>query len=255
MQTCRIGGARAETDHCVAHKNKGLERLNTTVRFNHNLVESVYTQVAPSVTPMQRLKAATNAQHLALEATVHLVRLSSSLPAYHALLRRFYGFYAPIEAQLATLPWSTVNFDIMGRTKSDLLAADLEWLGETPTSLADLPRCPSLPHLADIPQALGYLYVSERATLSGQVIIRQLQKHLPISRSAGGQFYNSYGAAVEPMWQELGHFVNRFINTPDAERAESANISAEKRMLQTAYLTFQVLNQWLAASETLAIVH
>ena len=226
--------------------------MNTTVRFNHSVAESVYVQVATSVTPMQRLKAATNAQHLALEATVNLVQLSNSLPAYHALLRRFYGFYAPIEAQLATLPWSTVDFDITGRAKSALLAADLKWLGETPTALADLPRCPTLPNLADIPQALGYLYVSEGATLGGQVIIRQLQKHLPISRRAGGQFYNSYGAAAGPMWQTLGHFINGFINTAEAESgliepSGLERLSAEKRMLQSACLTFQALHQWLAA--------
>lgn len=229
--------------------------MNTTVRFNHNLVESVYAPLATGVTPMQRLKAATNAQHMALEQAVNLVQLSSSLPAYQALLRRFYGFYAPIEAQLATLPWSTVDFDITGRAKSALLAADLVWLGETPTSLADLPRCPTLPNLADIGQALGYLYVTEGATLGGQVIIRQLQKHLPISRSAGGQFYNSYGAAVGPMWQTLGHFINGFINTPAAEsglieRSDLKMLSAEKRMLQTACLTFQALQQWLAAGAT-----
>jgi heme oxygenase (biliverdin-IX-beta and delta-forming) len=240
---------------CVSSKNKGLAHLNTTIRFNHKVVEGVYAQVETSVTPMQRLKAATNAQHLALEATVNLVRLSSSLPAYHALLRRFYGFYAPIEAQLATLPWSTVNFDITGRAKSALLAADLIWLGETPTSLADLPRCPTLPDLADIPQALGYLYVSEGATLGGQIIMRQLRKHLPISPSAGGQFYNSYGAAVGPMWQTLGHFINSFINMSNAEnrlfeRTGLPMLSAEKRMLQTACLTFQALQQWLVAGET-----
>ena len=245
--------ARAATEHYVAHKNKGLERLNTTVRFNHNLVESVYAPLAKSVTPMQRLKAATNAQHIALEQTVNLEQLSSSLPAYRALLRRFYGFYAPIEAQLATLPWSTVDFDITGRGKSALLAADLCWLGDSPTVVADLPRCPALPTLADIPQALGFLYVSEGATLGGQEIMRQLQKHLPISRRAGGQFYNSYGAAAGPMWQTLGHFINGFINTPNAEsgligRSGLEMLRAEKRMLQTACLTFQALHQWLATN-------
>ncbi len=200
---------------------------------------------------MQRLKAATAAQHIALEQTVNLVQLSTSLPAYRALLRRFYGFYAPLEAQLVDLPWSTVGFEIEARNKSVLLAADLYWLGESPATLADLARCTALPTLADIPQALGYLYVSEGSTLGGQLIIRQLQQKLPITRTAGGQFFNSYGPAVGPMWQQLSHFINTFIPSTESDSSENAGtekFDAEKRMLQTASLTFQALHHWLAAS-------
>lgn len=226
--------------------------METTVRLYRKPTNKALAQRNALAAPMQQLKAATEAHHIAMEQTVDLIKVSSTLAAYQALLQRFYGFYVPLETALRQLPWATVGFDIEARLKSALLAADLQWLGLSAATLAAVPSCPTVPSLVDIPQALGYLYVSEGATLGGQVIIRQLQKRLPISRTSGGQFYNSYGAAVGPMWQQFSHFVNTYIMETRHSSDRANQSSPEQRMIETAALTFQSLQQWLLMDTRLA---
>lgn len=200
------------------------------------MVATGMTHKVPCISPMQHLKAATQPYHQALERQINLDALSASLANYRRLLQRFYGFYGPGEAQLATLPWSTVGFPWSARQHSPTLAADLQWLGETPATLATLPCCLDLPRLATIPQALGYLYVVEGSTLGGQLISRHLQAHWPILQEAGCQFFQRYGAQVGVMWRAFSHFVNDYI---------AQNPNAEAPMVECACVTFQRLQQWV----------
>ena len=185
---------------------------------------------------MQHLKTATQPYHRLLEQQVNINALSASALTYRRLLQRFYGFYAPGEAQLARLPWATVGFEWSARRHTPSLASDLQWLGETPASLAALPQCHTGPLLADIPRALGYLYVVEGATLGGQLISRHLQQHLPVLQEAGCQFFQRYGKQVGPMWRTFSHFVNTYVAT---------HPTAESPMIATACTTFQQLQHWL----------
>lgn len=185
---------------------------------------------------MHHLKAATQPYHRALEQQINLETLSRSLAHYRQLLQRFYGFYTAAEAQLATLPWSTAGFDWAARRHTPPLANDLLWLGETPATLAALPRCQTLPQLSDIPQALGYLYVVEGSTLGGQLISRHLQQTLPGLQPAGCQFFQRYGTQVGPMWRAFGHFVNTYV---------TMHPTAAVPMVDTACATFQQLQLWL----------
>lgn len=229
-----------------------MKSVETTVRLYRKPMREALAQRYALATPMQQLKVATEARHIAMEQTVDLIKTSSSLATYQALLQRFYGFYVPLETALRQLPWDQAGFDIEARLKSALLAADLQWLGLSAATLAAVPHCPTIPRLVDIPQALGYLYVSEGATLGGQVIIRQLQKRLPISRAGGGQFYNSYGAAVGPKWQQLSYFINSYITETRSSSVHGNQSSPEQRMIETAVLTFQSLQQWLLMDTRLA---
>lgn len=185
---------------------------------------------------MQHLKVATQPYHVALERQIDLPALCTSLAYYRRLLQRFYGFYQPGEAQLTTLPWSTVGFDWSTRRHSPPLANDLHWLGETPATLAALPRCATLPALATIPQALGYLYVVEGSTLGGQLISRHLQQQWPALQEAGCQFFQRYGTQVGAMWRLFSYFVNNYV---------AMHPTAEAAMVDTACATFQQLRGWL----------
>lgn len=205
--------------------------------MNQALASPTTTSNGPqSLYAMQHLKAATQPYHWALEQQINLQSLSSSLAHYRYLLQRFYGFYTPGEAQLATLPWSTSGFDWALRRHTPPLVRDLLWLGETPATLAALPHCRTLPLLGDIPQALGYLYVVEGSTLGGQLISRHLQQALPVLQEAGCHFFQRYGTQVGPMWRAFSHFVNTYIAT---------HPTAEAPMVDTACATFQQLRDWL----------
>lgn len=188
------------------------------------------------ITTMQRLKQQTQPYHDALEQKMDWHAIASSEQAYRRLLQRFYGFYLPLEMRLERLPWSNLLFDFEGRRKTPLLAQDLQFLGDTPASLASLPLCCDLPEVDNFPQAWGCLYVLEGSTLGGKIILRSLRQLLNINEIKGGSFFDSYGSEVGPMWHTFGQAVNTY--TAGQSNCEGALIAA-------ACNTFQKIDQWL----------
>ena len=127
---------------------------------------------------MQRLKEETRHYHTHLEAnprSVAVLSESVSAASYLDLLQHFYGFYAPLEQQLARLQWLHIGFNYDARRKLPGLEADLRFLG---VDRATLPLCPNVPSITSLAQAVGTLYVIEGATLGGQIIRRHLQSKL-----------------------------------------------------------------------------
>lgn len=185
---------------------------------------------------LQRLKHATREDHQQVERTVDLGARLRSREAYGAVLARFYGFYAPLEAALAAVDGLALALaDLGARSKAGLLARDLATLGVAADQLGALPRCGALPALPDVAHAFGCMYVLEGATLGGQLIARQLGG-LGVTPEAGGAFYTSYGPAVGPMWRSFGASLTAYATTPEREEA----------MVSTARATFAALEGWLA---------
>lgn len=189
-----------------------------------------------SILTMQRLKQQTQPYHEALEQKMDWQRIASSEQAYRRLLQQFYGFYLPLEMHLERLPWSNLLFDFEARRKTPLLAQDLQFLGDTPASLASLPLCCDLPEVDNVPQAWGCLYVLEGSTLGGKIILRSLRRLLNINEIEGGSFFDSYGSEVGPMWHAFGQAVNTY--TAGQSNSEGVLIAA-------ACNTFQKIDQWL----------
>ena len=100
-----------------------------------------------------------------------------------------------------------------------------------------LPRCPALPTIGGIPEALGCLYVMEGATLGGQIIRRQAASRLGLGPSSGCSFFSAYGEQVGPMW--------RAFRAALADYATGAP-GAQARVLDAASDTFARLDLWLA---------
>jgi heme oxygenase len=156
---------------------------------------------------------------------------------YTAVLGVNYGFYAPLEARLlAAADWRAVGFDLTPRLKTPLLAADLSRFGLADELLRAMPHCVGLPRLPNLPAALGCLYVLEGATLGGQLIARQLAAGLAIGPSSGAAFYNSYCAALGPMWQSFNQF------------AEEHGRGHEDAVIAAASATFAALEAWYSES-------
>ena len=159
----------------------------------------------PSPTILQRLREETAQQHAALEAQLPLLDASLTRDVYRHLLGRFWGYYAPLEAcMLGVLQRRAPDFDYAVRLKTPLLERDLEALG---VAAGSLPRCASLPALADLPQLLGCLYVIEGSTLGGRLITQRLSGHLALRADSGGAFFSGYGAATPARWREFGAFL------------------------------------------------
>ena len=186
---------------------------------------------------LHRLRHDTRERHERVELTLGLLDRPPAAGEYRTLLRKFYGYYEPVEARLASLPWEAVGFDWPARRKVPMLERDLIALGDDRNALPAVPRCPHLPPLTTLPAALGCVYVLEGATLGGRVITRRL------GGVPGGPlpaaFFASYGDDVGRRWTEFGAFLTAYATGRDED----------DEIVESARQTFDTLGAWLAAGE------
>lgn len=182
------------------------------------------------------LRSATAEAHRRLEDAVDIPRAVLDPEGYRRLLAAFYGFYRPLERELAALTgWESCGLDLAERRKTPWLASDLAALGLEAPVLQTLPHCPSLPALDSLAQGMGCLYVLEGATLGGRQITALMQGS-PV-RPEARRFFASYGAETGLRWREFLAALRSF-----EERCAPAERAA---LLAAALATFQCLQRWL----------
>lgn len=181
---------------------------------------------------LERLRDDTRAEHRAIEHTLAELTSSSLTPErYRFRLGQFYGFYRPLEAQLARV-LRCDSIDFPRRMKTQLLRADLEALGACDAD--SLPMCRRLPALDNTTAGLGCLYVLEGSTLGGQVISRHVQARLGVTPESGGCFFAGYGSETGAMWRAF-----RAVLVEHAMRSECADSAVD-----AARATFTALRAW-----------
>lgn len=208
---------------------------------------------------LNRLRLATSACHTALENQLPLMNADLSLEDYRQFMGRFYGFYAPLEAQMLASPhWQLLEFEYTTRQKTPRLAQDLLALGSNVAAVAATPRCIALPACATPEQLLGCLYVIEGATLGGRSITRHLQTRLGLTPQSGGAFFDGYGARTGSHWKAfcamLAYNADRLLD-PGADPSTHlstdpcADLSAlegrHAAIVASANCTFETLGHWL----------
>jgi len=150
------------------------------------------------------LKERTRALHDEIERVLDLDARLESVDAYASLLARFYGYYVPLEMQLAVVSgYDSIGFDFLSRWKVPLLLRDLRGLGRSPDQIDNLPRCERLPETSTLAQALGCLYVIEGSTLGGQVIRRKVEKRLGFALEDGCAFFAGYQDETAVRWRDF----------------------------------------------------
>jgi heme oxygenase len=181
----------------------------------------------------QRLRLETSAEHDAIERTLGLMEPALSQAAYQRCIAKFYGFYRPVERELATClegsPWENV---LSGRPKAGLLRHDLQCLG-----IADpdaTPVCTALPALTTPAAAFGCLYVLEGATLGGQIISRHAASRFGYGAQHGAAFFHGYGSETGAMWRTFGHTLTAF----------AASSATDDEIVAAAVATFRALRLW-----------
>jgi heme oxygenase len=184
------------------------------------------------------LKQNTSEFHNALESKLRvLLGRGLTLNRYAAMQKKFYGFYAPIEARLFSIRgWDDPELKLTSRLKVPLLVGDLVCLSVDPAEIARLPFCVALPRLKTVPEALGCLYVLEGSTLGGRVITALLKKALPLDQSRGCSFFNSYGNEVGLMWSSFLGILERHCETYDDGDV----------VVRSACQTFASLDRWFS---------
>lgn len=148
---------------------------------------------------------------------------------YRLFLVRLYGFHATIEAGLGAFrPLASVVPDAALRNhKAALIAHDLVALGLERRELVQLPRM-TLGAPLTLPDALGWTYVVESATVSGKLLARRLARQLPEEIQRASAYLGCYGDEAPTRWRELGEALDGFAlgrpvaSAPSRRRARQA---------------------------------
>ena len=157
---------------------------------------------------LMRLELETRSYHADADRTwIELLDRYVTPADYAARLVRVFGFEAPLEAALAYTPHLTTLVELRPRFRSGLIAHDLIALGRRPSEVATLPQCMIAP-FRGIAEALGWLYVMERATLLHGAVHRRLVAHLELAPACA--YVTAYEGVVGARWEELGRMLDSF---------------------------------------------
>jgi heme oxygenase len=190
-------------------------------------------------TALLRLNLATHPLHASADR--HWVELvaGKQVPTrreYMYALVKTYGFEAPLEAALRYTPGFTELVGT-GRDRSGLLAQDLLRLGLTPGQVACTPQLVIAP-FAGVAEALGWLYVHERATIKHERVRVELERRAP-AFSGATAYLGAYAGAIGVRLDELGRLLDSYATEP----------AITERMLEAASDAFTALLGWLDATD------
>jgi len=182
-----------------------------------------------------RLNMETRAQHPDADGGwLELMSLDTTRPRYLYQLIATYGFEAPIESALAMTPQMGNVIQLRQRARSGFIVQDLLSLGLTPSRIARLPQCSQIVPFRDQSEALGWMYVLERATLLHDAIRRHLEARLPTVRA--WSYLSAYDGIASARWAEFGYVL-------DEQPANADQIVAAART------AFDCHRRWFAIHE------
>jgi heme oxygenase len=206
-----------------------------------SFAESVWMHLLSQM--LTRLQLETRTLHPEADAPwVELMSLGSqpsdvTREQYIATLILTYGFEGPIEAAVALTPGMNTVLPLRQRSRTGFIVQDLLVLGLTPSRIARLPQCCHVVPFRDVSEALGWMYVVERATLLHDTVRRQLEAKLP--GLAAFSYLSAYEGVTGQRWQELGHVLDLVALTNDSGAQIVAGAKA----------AFATLHEWLANVE------
>lgn len=155
---------------------------------------------------------------------------------YVSILKRFYGFFRPMEESLIReCGQSDFQKVIERRCKTPLLQKDLAYFEGDSGGAYAIPVCTNLPRLDTRAKQLGFLYVSEGSTLGGQVITKALKSSIGISVNQGGAFFDGYGPQTRAMWEETCRIIVEGADALGSKRSQIVSAAVE---------TFDKLHKW-----------
>jgi heme oxygenase len=177
-----------------------------------------------------RLRRETAPEHAAIEAASGILHQGLTCDEYRNYLERWFGFVAPLEAELQRLNvWDALGLDAAERSKRESLESDLAELGAT---VCALPLA-ELPELRGLPEAVGSAYVIEGSTLGGRVLSRHVQACL--GARVPRRFLEVYGPHTGERWQAFRAALPTYAVGHDTR----------DRMIAGAKSTFRAFTHWL----------
>jgi len=183
-----------------------------------------------------RLKRETAAAHQRLEAQLGLLDPGLDVPRYLRVLSTFYGFYVPLETDLARLAAAELPLGFPLRARAGLIERDLLALGRSPADLSALPLCRDRPQLSCVEDLAGCLYVLEGACLGGQVVSSLLHRRLGLAKESGAAFFAGDGEGTLPRWTVVVAWLEGLPRTG----------ASTARIISAATATFDGFARWAA---------
>jgi len=172
---------------------------------------------------MQKLKAATRADHDRMELVSHSEQIAAGTltrALYFELVLKQHYIHQKLEPLVAeALPkqWKTA-LAFEQRIKLPLLEKDMAINGLGPQML-QVPDI-ALPDLPAVAQAAGCLYVMEGATLGGMVIVKKLRQNPHLEGIPAFHYYSCYGDQTGPFWKNFASTMDAHI-TDEQEQGQA----------------------------------
>jgi heme oxygenase len=182
------------------------------------------------------LKRETAAVHRQLEDQLGLLDPGLDVQRYRRVLERFYGFYVPVEIDVARLAAAERSLGFPLRARAELIERDLLACGLAPAQLAALPLCRYRPELSCLEDLAGCLYVLEGACLGGQALTPLLSRQLGLTKDSGAAFFAGDEERTMSRWTTVVAWLGGLPRTD----------ASTSRIIGTAKATFDGLARWAA---------
>lgn len=186
-----------------------------------------------------RLNLATRQYHADADGPwLDLLRPNVAVSDYLGVLVRTYGIVAPFESACMYSSGKRLLPDFTYVMRAGLIAQDLLNLGLSPLQVATIPTCASIALFRTRTEALGWLYVVERATLLQDGVRRHLLSNLRVENACS--YIAAYEGRVSEHWLAFGRQLDRA--APDATTANEIILSACD--------AFATCREWLRSMRT-----
>ena len=133
----------------------------------------------------KRLKEATHEMHERLDKSIMMHKAFESLARYGLFVKVQHQFHREIDALYSNQVLDKLLPDLSGRRRFDLIERDLADLQVKAPPLDALPTFASSTE-ADLPTALGWLYVAEGSNLGAAFLLKEVRK-LGLSETFGAR--------------------------------------------------------------------
>lgn len=154
----------------------------------------------------KRLKARTNTTHERLDTSIMAGRPFEDRRRYGLFLTIQHRFHRDIDALYSNAGLERLLPDLVGRRRLDLIAEDIFDLD---IAVPDITAAPAFDGDADLPTALGWLYVAEGSNLGAAFLLKEAAKlglsetfgarHLAPAPGGRGLHWRTFTAALDAM--------------------------------------------------------
>ncbi len=150
--------------------------------------------------------------------------------SYRRFLCLVYGFQAPLEAALDLTPGIDLEF-LHERRRVAPIAADLMSLGLTRQEFHLLSRRQTIGPFASVPEALGWMYATERLGLHLETLRIRIENEMPVVYELACQYLAASRNVVELRWRGYGRLLDRVGHADDIVAAGIAGLDSFRSWL------------------------